>query len=105
MYETFTFFTTGQFWFFMGILFVGVAAGVKVWFEDLGYEMNWWKWLLTAIWWFLVFFTLYAVFTFLGEGEVRGFWLGLLLFGIIDVILGVGLWRLLAGDTKSKAKA
>ncbi len=105
MYEKFVFFTTGQFWFLMGILSVLIAAGAKVWFDDLGYKMNWWKWLLTGTWWFLVFFTFYAVFTFLGEGEARGFWLGLLIFGILDIILGVGLIRLLAGGKKETAKA
>lgn len=101
----FTFFTTGQFWFLMGILFVVVAMGAKAWFDGLGYKMNWWKWMLAGIWWFLLFFTVYAVFTFLGEGEPRAFWLGLLIFGVIDIILGVGLWRLLAGNRQGKPAA
>lgn len=105
MYEKLVFFTTGQFWFLMGILFVGLVAGARVWFEDLGYKMTWWKWLLAGIWWFLVFFTFYAAFTFIGEDEARGGWLALLLFGVIDVILGVGLWRLLASGKKEPAKA
>lgn len=105
MYETFTFFTTGTFWFLMGILFVGLAVGSKVWFEDLGFEMNWWKWLLTAVWWFLVFFTFYAAFTFIGEDEARGGWLTLLIFGVFDAILGVGLWRLLGMNKTTAAEA
>ena len=96
MYEKFTFFTTGTFWFLMGILFAGLSAGAKVWFEEKGFVMKWWKWLLAALWWFLVFFTFFAAFTFLGEGESRAFWLSMLVFGIFDIILGVGLWRLLA---------
>ncbi|MBT3670619.1 MAG: hypothetical protein HOA61_01020 [Bacteroidetes bacterium] len=105
MYEKFAYFTTPQFWFFMGILFVGVAVGLKVFFEDKGFEMNWWKWLLTALLWFLIFFSVMAAFTFLGEGETRGFWIGLALFGVIDIILGVGLWRLLSGGKKVPAKS
>lgn len=91
----FTFFTTGTFWFLMGILFIGVVAGAKTWFDELGVKMNWWKWILSLLWWFLLYFTVFAAFTFLGERESTAAWGTLILFGVVDAILGVGLWRLL----------
>ena len=40
-------FSGAFFWFVMGMFFVLVAVGARVWFRDLGLHMNWWKWLLS----------------------------------------------------------
>lgn len=88
-------FSGGLFWFIMGILFVLVAVGAKVWTEELGLKMTWWKWALAGLWYLLLNGTVALAFTFVGENETGAGVRSLLLFGIITVILGVGLWRLL----------
>lgn len=91
------FFNGNIFWFLMGLLFVVVVAGIKIFAEDQGWTQTWWKWLLSVVW-YLAFFgmSFYAWGTFIGEGFPNaGFRLGMLgLF--ISVLLGVGLWRLWA---------
>src|SRR3990172_3275697 len=99
----YTFFTTATFWFIMGILSIGVFAGAKIMFEERGFEMNWWKWLLTLLWWVMLFFSIFATFTFMGEGETSGGLSLLALFGAVDLILSVGLWRLLGSGKKLAA--
>ena len=89
------FFTSGLFWFVMGILFVGVALGFWAWTREWGLVMKWWKWLLALLWWVLLNITIASPFTLLAEDEGTG---ALGVFGIlavITIILGVGLWRLL----------
>lgn len=101
----FSFFTTGTFWVLMGILFVGIFRGAKVWFEEKGFKMNWWKWLLTALWYGFVLMSVAAPFTFLAEGEPQGFWgIGAVMI-VSSIILGVGLWRLLIADRAEPMKA
>jgi hypothetical protein len=96
------FFTSALFWFGMGILFVLVVAGAKVWFDDLGLKMNWWKWLLTILWFGLLNFSVAVPFTFAGENE-PGAALRVLPFLIVPtLILGVGLWRVLIIDREPK---
>ncbi|MFP3853118.1 MAG: hypothetical protein ACLFWD_02365 [Anaerolineales bacterium] len=92
-------FFNGQFfWFLMGIIAVLVMAGLNAFAKDQGWKMNWWKWLLTAIWYGLFIVTFYALGTLLGENEVQAAW-GIFATGIVvTLILGVGLWRLLARD-------
>ena len=79
----------------MGLIYALTIAGARVWAEDLGLPMNWWKWLLTAIWYCLLSFSFAAGFTLLGEKEPRAgyYFLGISL--AIMIILGVGLWYLL----------
>jgi hypothetical protein len=88
------------FWFLMGIIFVLVAAGFKAFAEDRGWVLNWWKGLLAALWYWILMLSFYAWGTLTGENEgsagIKVFLLGL----FISVILGVGLWRLLAIKTK-----
>lgn len=100
------FFNGNIFWFLMGLLFVVVAGGFKVFAEDLGWKLTWWKWLLSVVW-YLGFFgmSFYAWGTFVGEGfPGAGFKLFLLGF-FISIILGVGLWRLWTYKSASVAVA
>jgi hypothetical protein len=83
------------FWFIMGLLFVLVAAGAKTWAEELKLKMNWWKWVLVALWYGLLNLTIAVPFTFWGENEGRAGRASLLFLGIITIILGVGLGALL----------
>ena len=81
--------------FLVGLLTVPVIIGVVVWTKDLGIQMNWWKWLLTALWYTLLLFLIMVDFTFIGEGEPQAGWKGLLLQLVIMIILGAGLIRVL----------
>jgi hypothetical protein len=98
-----SFFTTGTFWFIMGILSVGVFAGAKILFEERGFAMSWWKWTLVVVWWLLLFVTAAAPMTLLAEREPKGAWGTLGIFGVLTVVLGVGLWRVLASGKKLAA--
>lgn len=96
-------FTGGVFWFVMGILFVLVVVGAKLWAEDLGLKMAWWKWLLVLLWYGLLNLTLASSFTLWAEAETRAGTATLLFFGLITIIAGVGLWRLLWRDRQVAA--
>lgn len=97
------FFTSGLFWFLMGTIAVLVGAGFKAFADDQGWVLNWWKWLLSILWYglFLVGFLSWG--TLIGENEASAGWkLGLFIL-VVALILGVGLWRLLAAKPKVKA--
>jgi len=97
------FFTGGLFWFLMGILAVLVGAGFKAFAEDRGWELNWWKWLLTVLWYGLFSMGFYAWGTLIGENEgSAGFKLFLFIL-VVTLILGVGLWRLIAAKPEAEA--
>jgi len=86
--------------FISGLLSGAVAAGANTWARALGLKMSWWKWLLFALWYFLLLFLFFAAFTFMGEGEVAAGWKVLGISVLILAILGAGLARiLLAGRT------
>lgn len=93
---------TVLFSFIIGAVTSLVVAGAVAWAKDLGLRMTWWKWLLGILWYILLNFFIFLDFTMMGEGEM-GAGLRMLVFqGIIMIILGVGLSRLLlAGRKKS----
>ena len=72
-----------------------MIAGAPVWDEDIGIPMNWWKWLLTAIWYCLLSVGIAAGFTLMGEKEPRAGYIIAVLSVVIMIILGLGLWLLL----------
>ena len=81
--------------FIIGALLGLVFLGARAWFKDLEIKMNWWKWILSFLWYLLLLFFVLAAFTFVGEGEKGA---GYKLLGAIAVlmsILGVGLYRVL----------
>ena len=79
----------------MGLICALIIAGAPIWAQDLGLQMNWWKWLLAAIWYGLLSYSFAGGFTLLGEKE-PGAWYKFMGFHlIITIILGVGLWYLL----------
>jgi hypothetical protein len=92
---------TVVFAFIAGAAFGLVIPAARAWAKDLGLKMTWWKWLLSGLWYSLLNFFVFLDFTFIGEGET-GAGLKLLLFqGVILIILGAGLVRLLwAGRQK-----
>jgi hypothetical protein len=86
--------------FIVGLLTGAVVVGAITWAKALGLRMGWWKWLLSALWYSLLLFLLFAAFTFMGEGEVAAGWKTIGISLVILVILGAGLVRILmAGRT------
>jgi hypothetical protein len=79
----------------MGLIYALMIAGTPMWAKDLGLQMNWWKWLLTAVWYGLLSISIAASFTLMGEKEPRAGQYSLGLTLVIMIILGVGLWSLL----------
>lgn len=94
------FFSSGFFWFLMGIVAVLVGAGFKAFAEDKGWELNWWKWLLSIIWYAIFSLSLMAWGTLIGENEASAGWKIGLVGLFIALVLGVGLWRLLVAKPK-----
>jgi hypothetical protein len=100
------FFTSGFFWFIEGVLACLAVIGIKLWADDRGLPMPWWKWVVTALWFCLAGFTLALVGTSIGEGEPRAALMGGLFFGVLTVIAGVAFWRLLGySGTATKNRA
>lgn len=79
----------------MGLIYALMIAGAPAWAGDLGLQMTWWKWLLTAIWYGLLSISIAASFTLMGEKEPQAGQYSLGLTLVIMIILGVGLWSLL----------
>ena len=86
--------------FIVGLLTGAVVVGAASWAKALGLRMRWWKWLLFALWYFLLLFLLFAAFTFMGEGEVAAGWKTIGISLMILVILGAGLARILLAGRK-----
>ncbi len=92
-------------WFFLGMVFILVAAGARHWANDLGLRMTWWKWLLAAAWYALLNLTVAAPMTLVGENEAGAGGRLLAAMAVLTVILGVGLWRVLAAGAEAEAEA
>ncbi len=81
--------------FIVGLLTGAVVVGAVTWAKELGLKMTWWKWLLSALWYLMMLFLLFAAFTFIGEGEPAAGWKILGISVVLLVILGAGLARVL----------
>ena len=82
-------------WILIGAISVLVVLGAIEWFKDAGIVMNWWKWLIAAIWYILTLMGLAAPFTLIGEGESAAGW-RLLLFSVpVLIILAFIVLRIL----------
>ena len=81
--------------FIVGLLTGAVVVGAVTWTKELGLKMTWWKWLLSALWYLMLLFLLFAAFTFIGEGEPAAGWKTLGISVVLLVILGAGLARVL----------
>ncbi|MFQ6038434.1 MAG: hypothetical protein ACE5LV_07440 [Candidatus Aminicenantales bacterium] len=90
-----SFFNSGLFWFLEGVCVSLAAAGLKAFMDDRAIPMPFWKWMLAGLWAVFFGFMIAFVGTSFGEKEVRAALLGGAIFGVLTVITGVGLWRLL----------
>jgi len=81
--------------FIIGFLSGAVIIAAIFWAKDLGLHMNWWKWLLSAFWYFMLLLLLFAAFTFIGEGEPAAGWRATGISVFVMMVLGLGLIRLL----------
>jgi hypothetical protein len=81
--------------FIVGLLTGAVVVGAITWAKTLGLRMTWWRWLLSAIWYLLLLFLVFAAFTFIGEGEAAAGWKTVGISAVLLVILGAGLVRVL----------
>ncbi len=86
------------FTFITGLVSGAVIVGAITWTKELGLKMNWWKWLLVAIWYLLLLLLVFAAFTFIGEGEPAAGWKVLGISVVVMFILGTGLYRILVAD-------
>ena len=83
------------FWVVMGLIYALIIAGAPIWAQDMGFQMSWWKWILTALWYILLSFTFAGSFTLLGEKE-PGAWYRFLCFHlIVTIILGAIIFILI----------
>ena len=94
------FFNSGLFWFLEGVFACLVVIGLKTWMEDKGIPMPFWKWILFGLWVFFFGFTIAFVGTSIGENEITAAKIGGILFGLISIISGFILWRLLMAGKK-----
>ncbi len=95
-------FTSGIFWFIEGILFCLILMGIRAWAEDRDVPMPAWKWALVAAWLLYCGFTQAFIGTCLGEEEHQAAIRGGAMFGVLAVIAGVGIHRLLLLRPKEK---
>ena len=90
------FINSGLFWFFMGMIAILIAAGFKAVANDLGWVLNWWKWLLVFLWYAVFSLSLFSYGTLSGELE-GGAAIKMLFLGLfVCIVYGVGLLRVLS---------
>ncbi len=89
------FFNSGFFWFIEGILLCIVIISFSSWMKEKNIPMPLWKWAAFIIWILFVGFTIAFIGTSFGENEANAAVKGGILFGIISIISGAGLWRLI----------
>lgn len=94
------------FWIAMGLIYALAFAGARIWFDELGLKLNWWKWVLATLWYIILSISVAGSFTLFGENEVQAGFYFLGVFVTISIILGIGLWRILiSGRGKRPAPA
>ncbi len=89
------FFNSGIFWFIEGIILCVVIIAFNIWMKEKEIPMPFWKWLSLGIWILIFGFTIAFIGTSMGENEPGAAMKGGILFGIISIVSGAGLWRLI----------
>lgn len=80
----------------MGGLYILIFYSAKLWAQDSGLKMTWWKWTLTGLWFTGLSLTVAEGFTLIGENEVEAGLRFLAFFMIVNFIPGVILWRIIS---------
>ena len=93
-------FTKPLFWLFMGALYTFIFYSATIWAKDMNIQMNKWKWILAAAWFFFLSITIAGGFTLIGENEVRPGLYFLGFFLVVNIILGAVLRKILVGKQK-----
>jgi type VI protein secretion system component VasK len=88
------FFDSSLFWLLLGMVTVLVGVGFKAFAEDRGWQLTWWKWVLSIVWYGITMVSFFAAGTLVGENEASAAWRILALGLFVSLILAVGLWRL-----------
>jgi hypothetical protein len=83
------------FWIIMGLIYALAIAGARVWAQDLGLDMTWWKYTLAMLWYILLNVGVASGFTLIGEKEPRAGWAILAAALTVMIFLGAGLWAAL----------
>ena len=81
-----------------GIIFLGFAVAAFClyhYMKETGRNMTWWKWVLAVLWVIALYLSVAIIGTFVGEGAPQAVVPGILFFGVIMLITGIILWRLL----------
>ena len=89
------FFNSGFFWFVEGVFFCLFIIGFRIWMQDKNIQMLFWKWIILVLWILIFTFTIAFITTSIAENEVSAAFKGGILFSVVTIITGVGLWRLL----------
>jgi hypothetical protein len=79
------------FWIAMGLAYALLIAGAPSIASDLELQMNWWKWLLSGLWYLLFSIGIAGSFTLMGEREPGAGKNALISTLVIMGILAVGL--------------
>lgn len=95
------FFNSGIFWFLMGMITVLIGAGFKAFASDRGWVLNWWKWLLSILWYTIFSLSILSYSTLVGEKEGGAAFKILALGLFVSIVYGAGLSRLLAYKPKT----
>ncbi|AII58508.1 dehalogenase [Dehalococcoides mccartyi] len=87
--------------------FIGLAVGTVFalsvyWLIKQNKQITWWQWLIAVLATLALFAAVQHFYGSLAENDTKAAWVGMGIFGIIAVILGVVDWRLIAGN-KGKA--
>lgn len=94
------FINSGLFWFLMGMITILIGAGFRVFATDRGWTLNWWKWVLSILWYTVFSLSILAYGTLAGEQE-KSAGLKILLLGLfVCIVYGAGLLRLLSHKAK-----
>ena len=83
------------FWAIMGLIYTLTCLSAPIWAEDLGLQMSWWKWILTALLYILINYSFAGSFTLMGEKEPGAWYKFLGAHLILSIILGAVIWFLL----------
>ena len=83
------------FWMVLGAIQVLFFAGANEWAKEYELNMNWWKWVGVAGWWFTFLLTIAGAFTLHGENEGMAGWYFLGWVGTAWIICGAILARII----------